>query len=95
MFYEMSIRLLNRDPLLPDLDVNVYFWPKQRYTFSQISIAIAILHQNSILHIDRPSSNCNISYPFNSYSLHDIITYHNGFFNQSKMVPIVTDWKFS
>ena len=43
------------------LDLNVYFSPKQRSTFSQISIAIVNSHQSSILYIDRTSWNCNIT----------------------------------
>ena len=45
---------------LPKLDVNVYFWLKQKSTFSKISIAIVDPHQNSILYIDIISWDCNI-----------------------------------
>ena len=44
---------------LPKLDINVYFWLKQKFTFSEISIAIVDSHQNFILYIDIISWDCN------------------------------------
>ena len=57
----MSIERLILEYLPPNLEVNVYFWPKQRSTFSQINIAIVKWHKNSILYIDGTSWNGNIT----------------------------------
>ena len=49
----LNVDLMSKSwPPHPNLDVNVCFWPKQRSTFSQMSIAIVNSNENSILFLN-------------------------------------------
>ena len=76
--------------LTPNLDVNVYFWPKQRSTFSQISIAFINLHQNSTLYIDRSSWNCNIVHLIHIASMISWVITTDCWLSKTRKLPSAT-----
>ena len=80
----LNVNLMSKSwPHPPLTEITMYIFDQIKDPHFPKSFNV-ISHQHSILHLDRTSWNCNISYSLNLYFLPNIISYWNSFFNENK-----------